>query len=119
MNRLSDSTIKFYKDLLKVNDWNIFVYEQVALDSLGGCKALYNSDTAVIRLTDEMSFEEKVKTLIHEMLHIKDRDERGIVEETIEGTLHTMYTRFHERFIESQAQVIYGLTIDKVKQLDT
>ena len=119
MNSISEKIIKFYKDLLRVNDWDIHIYEEKTLDSDGACKALYSQNVAIIKIRDELSFEEKIKALIHELLHIKDRDERGLVELEIEGNLHAIYIRHHERFVESQAQVIYALTKDKALDIDT
>lgn len=106
-----DKLLKKWTEILRLKDWDIQVCEEDTLESDGETKTLYNINKAIIRIKNELSNEEKEKTLIHELLHLIHRDELDLVSDNLEGYTETIYTRFHERNIEKIAQILYSMSI--------
>lgn len=108
-----------YKDILKLQEWDIQLVEEERLNSDGSSYAVYNDFGATIKINSRLKDEEKEKTVIHELLHLVHRDESDIASENIENDVaNKMYIRFHERNIERIAQVIYKLANPKALNFD-
>lgn len=101
--------LNIWIDILKLKDWNIQIIEEKALDYDGCSKIIYNDYKAIIKIKDELSFKEKEKTLIHELLHLVHRDEYNLVSDNLDGYVETLYNQFHERNIEKMAQILYRI----------
>lgn len=103
-----------YQGIFKLNDWDIQIIDEMALETEGGAKIVYNDYKAIIYIKKELSQEEKERSLLHELLHVIHRDEMDIVKDNIENDqIRKMYERFHERSIEKMAKIIYELNNNK------
>lgn len=92
---------------MRIGNWDIDIIEESGLDTDANCKMIYNDYKAVIKLKKELSDSEKLKGLIHEMIHIIHRDELDIACDNLSEKAKNLYLRFHERSIEQMAKIIY------------
>ena len=104
-----DDKLTEYKNILKLNDWEIQVNEEESLGDNAEAKMLFNYYKAIIKINNNLNDEEKEKSLIHELLHVIHRDEMDIMFQFLNDEQRIFYERFHERAIEKMAQIIYKL----------
>ena len=101
--------LKKLQKLLRLRDWKIEVTECIGIESEGRNYIIYNDNSCEIMIKSNLSNEEKLKTLIHEMLHLVNRDANDMASENISEELREYYMRFNERAIEQLATSIYSM----------
>lgn len=105
-----NSLVRKYQSILGLNDWEIIVTVDDAINTSAETKLLYNDYKAIIRINAKHSDEEKERSLIHELIHLIYRDAYDIFTENVENEYIKEYcSRQHERAIEKTAKIIYKL----------
>ncbi len=99
------------RDQLNLGNWDITLILEPAFESDGGVKTVFNDYKAIIKIKAELSYDEKLVTLTHEMLHIVFRDSYDIARENLDDTALLLFNRFNERAIEQLAQSIYRIRL--------
>ena len=108
--KIEKEVINRIQSVLNLKNWHLDVSEEEALDGDGKCKTLTNEYRAIITIRKELCMEEKLITLIHEMLHVSFRDQYDIAIENLEDkTIAGLWLRFHERSIQDLSKSIYNM----------
>lgn len=105
--------LKKYQDILKLKDWDIEVIENSTLETHGCNNIVYNDYKCTVQIDANLCREQKERSLIHELLHLINRDSWDIANDSIENEyIGELYRRFEERSIEKYANIIYKLAGD-------
>lgn len=98
------------KNILHLNDWVVEIIESEACETDARNYMVYNDWKCTITINKNLDIEYKKQSLVHELLHLINRDSYDIATDNIDGEFaKKMYTRYHERAIERQAIIIYAL----------
>lgn len=99
------------KKIFKLDNWHIILVITTDLDGNYGISCINNNDYEVtIRIEEKLSIEEQIKTLIHEIIHIIQRQTQTITEENINNeNIYKIYKREMERETTTIANGIYEL----------
>jgi hypothetical protein len=96
--------------LLRLQDWEIDIQEDEALNTSAQTLIIFNDYKACIKLKKQHSETEQEKSLIHELLHLIFRDAYDIFDEHCKDEAMKAYcVRQHERAIEKTAKIIHSL----------
>ena len=103
--------LKKLQKLLRLRDWKIEVTECISIEGEGHNYIVYNDKSCEILIKSHLSDTEKLRTLIHELVHLINRDSNDIATENVGEDLKEYYIRFNERAVEQIANVIYDMYV--------
>ncbi len=102
--------IKAIIKLLRLQDWEIDIQEDEAINVSAQTLLIFNDYKACVKLQKRHKPEEQEKSLIHELLHLIFRDAYDIFEDNCRDESMKAYClKQHERAIEKTAKIIYSL----------
>lgn len=90
-----------------LSHWDITYQEGIGIDGVGANFIVYNDMKCEIKVSINLSEEEKVISVIHELCHLINRDASDIASENLDPILEVYYKRFEERAIEHFARILY------------
>ena len=107
------------KNIFRLLDWDIDLIQSSVLTSLACVYKSENSYRAEINISSYLGDEEKLKGLIHELIHIVLRDTQDMARDAIkDDTLIKIYTKQMERETEKLTQIIFNLYWENNNKLE-
>ena len=105
--------LKYLKNNFELNYWEIQLILEENLPHQGVTDMIYSDYKAIIKIRKELNFKEQILTLIHELIHLIDRDCHDVVTDNLEDYPLTLYNRYHERVIEKISKILYRKVVGK------
>lgn len=99
--------------VMRVHNWDINYLEMDSLDVEGRNYMIYNDYKCEIMVKRNLSEDEKIKTVIHELIHLITRDSQCIADENMSEEMKRYYNRFYERETEHLAKVFYEVVMNR------
>lgn len=96
--------------IFKLQDWDLELIESSTMSSEGTVDIIYNDYQAEITIKSQLSYDEKVKAIIHELIHVVLRNTQQIAKDVVreDDQLRTVFIRETERETEKLSKIIYN-----------